>query len=241
MAVNRFFHPPSYATVDEQQLLESLIVESIQVFGMDVVYIPRVGNDDPVYLEDRLVRFEEAIPLEMYLKSFDGFQGDGHFMSNLGVEIRDAVTFSVANLRFMQEVGTARGFTRPREGDLIYYPFSNSCFEIKFVDKFTVHYPLGKLYTYDVRCELFEYSGQTFATGNPLIDSVMGIMSQDMIFRSIQTEDGMALKTEDGFFILPEDYDEEVVDPLDDALDLQVEADTIIDWSENDIFSEGRF
>lgn len=242
MATNPFFHPPTYGTSGEQGLLDDLIVESIQIHGMDIAYIPRVDVDpDPVYQEATQVRFEEALPVEVYLKSFDSFQGDGHFMSNLGVEVRDAVTFTVANTRFQAEVGQARGWSRPREGDLIYYPFNGKCFEIKWVDKFVMHYPLGTLYTYDMRCEVFEYTGQVFATGNALIDAVQGDLSLDVIYRSIQTEDGMALKTEDGFFLMPEDHDEFEIDPLDDALDIQTEADTFIDFSERDVWSEGTY
>jgi hypothetical protein len=55
--------------------------------------------------------------------------------------------------------------TRPREGDLIYFPLSRSLFEINFVEHESPFYPLGKRYSYFLTCEMFSYSMEKIATG----------------------------------------------------------------------------
>ena len=49
-----------------------------------------------------LSKFQEAIDIEMYLKSMEGFEGDGQFLSKFGLEIRDQVTFTLASKRWDQ-------------------------------------------------------------------------------------------------------------------------------------------
>ena len=100
-------------------------------------YIPRkLNNYDPVYGADDQSSYEQAIMIEMYIKSINGFSGDGSFLSKFGLEIRDQVVFSVAQRIFSEEVGTVTTQVRPNEGDLIYFPLNNKCFQIKFVNKY---------------------------------------------------------------------------------------------------------
>jgi hypothetical protein len=45
-------------------------------------------------------------------------------------------------------------------------------FEIKFVEHENPFYQVGKLFTFKMQCELFEYSGEDFDTGSNLIDQI---------------------------------------------------------------------
>jgi len=54
-------------------------------------------------------------------------------------------------------------------------------FEIKFVEHENPFYQLGKLYTYKLSCELFEYSEEDFTTGFTDIDKIVEI-SEDVAF-----------------------------------------------------------
>jgi hypothetical protein len=67
--------------------------------------------------------------IEMYIKSVNGFTGDGDFMSKFGVEIRDQVVFSVAQRRFKEDISSITTQPRPTEGDLVYFPLNNKCFQ----------------------------------------------------------------------------------------------------------------
>ena len=100
-------------------------------------YIPRkLNNYDAVYGADDQSSYENAYPIEIYIKNVDGFQGDGNFMSKFGLEIRDRVVFSMAQRIFNEEIGTFTNQVRPNEGDLIYFPLNKKCFQIKYVNKF---------------------------------------------------------------------------------------------------------
>ena len=60
--------------------------------------------------------------------------------------------------------------TRPKEGDLIYFPLGDRLFEIKFVEHEKPFYQLQKNYVYELRCELFRYEDEVIATGIDEID-----------------------------------------------------------------------
>lgn len=238
MATNIFFS--NYDNTDEQQLHEELIIESIQMFGEDMYYIPRKINAyDPIYGEDAQSSYEAAYLMEIYIKSVDGFQGDGTFLSKFGLEIRDRVTFTIAKRTFDEEVGVNEEQLRPNEGDLIYFPLNKKCFQIKFVDKHQMFYPLGALPTYDLQCELFEYSGETMNTGIEEIDSLQQHINENALDYALRTEDGLVLIAEDGDYLLNELY---LQDPLVSGAEendyIQAETGDIIDFSSKDPFSE---
>ena len=172
----------------EQRLIEDLIIESIKFYGRDFYYIPRKesGSFDQIYGEDPRKSFEEAHLIEMYIKNVEGFEGEGDLLGRFGLEIRDQTTLTVAIRRFEELlVGnsglSAMGLTRPREGDLIFMDFvrpdpkypgkAGMFFEIQFVEHEAMFYQAGSLQTYDLRCESFTYSNETFATGVDAIDA----------------------------------------------------------------------
>ena len=131
------------------------------MYGEDMYYCPRVlKNYDPLYTADDSSEYDSAYLVELYIKSVDGFSGDGNFLSKFGVEIRDQVVFSIAQRVFNQEIGTQTKQIRPNEGDLIYFPLNNKCFQIKYVNKFEMFYQFGALQTWELTCELFEYSNE---------------------------------------------------------------------------------
>ena len=61
--------------------------------------------------------------------------------------------------------------TRPREGDIIFFPLGARLFEVKFVEHEEPFYQLGKNYVYQLKCELFEYEDEVIDTGIDIIDS----------------------------------------------------------------------
>jgi hypothetical protein len=154
---------------NEQNLLEDLVVESIQAFGHENTYLPRTQNNvDNIFGEDPTSSFESAYPIEMYIKTTDGFEGEGAFVGRFGLEIREQITFSIA-----QRTWKGLGLTaRPLEGDLIWFGLAQKLFEIQFVEHQAIFYQLGKLPVYDLSCEFFEYSSEDIDTGIEAIDAV---------------------------------------------------------------------
>jgi len=179
MAVNRYFNQTAFAP--EQDLMQDLIDESIQIYGHDVHYIPRdTVNLDTFLGEDPLTAFTTTYPIEMYLKTLESFQGQSEFISKFGLHIEDQATFIVSQRRFNSAVVDAVDsantvISRPREADLIYIemtPNNRYLFEIKFVEDKERLFQLGKLYTYELRCELMNFTNEKVNTNVDEIDEV---------------------------------------------------------------------
>ena len=237
MATNFFFN--NFRSSQEQLLLEDLIIESIRIYGEDMYYIPRkLNNYDSVYGADDQSSYENAYPLELYIKSIDGFSGDGDFMSKFGIEIRNQVIFSVAQRRFSEEVGEYTTQVRPNEGDLIYFPLNKKCFQIKYVNKFEMFYQLGALQTWEMTCELFEYSDEQLKTGIPEIDSLQTKFSTNILDFAFKDENGNYLMTEDGNYIIKENTQIEDLIAAADNNQIQSESDQFVDFTAYDPFSE---
>lgn len=235
---NFFFN--NFQSSQEQTLLENLIIESMSIYGHDTLYIPRkLNNYDDVYGADDQSSYEVAYPIVMYIESYDGFKGDGNFMSKFGLEIRDQVVFSMAQRTFNEEIGQYTTQLRPNEGDLIYFPLNNKCFQIKFVDKFQMFYQLGKLYTWKCTTELFEYSGELLNTGIPEIDSLQKKFSTNILDWTINQQDGYEIKTEDGDYLILENASLNDLVMASDNDEIQSESDLFVDFSSSDPFSEG--
>lgn len=199
MATSTYFS--KFDHLNEQKLIENIIIESIRIYGHDVFYMPRTSNNlDDLLGEDPLTKFDNAYPIEMYIKSVDGFEGEGSFISKFGLEIRQQVTFSLARSTW-SELGLTNV---PKEGDVIYFPLTQKLFEIQFVVNEAVFYQSGALQTFDLQCELFEYSDEDIDTGITAIDSIEETESYVQTFPITFTDQGFIL-TEDGSFIINED------------------------------------
>ena len=167
MATNLYFN--NVASNAEQELINGLTSEVIKIHGMDVFYIPRtVVKEDLIMGEDVLSKFTTAYEIEMYLKGTEGFGGEGDLVSKFGLDVRDEVIFTVHKDRF--EIAT--NMAKPREGDLVFLPINKGLFEIKFVEHEQPFYQAGKNYSFDITCELFQYSEEQLETGIADIDAI---------------------------------------------------------------------
>jgi len=180
MPTNLYFNNfPNDQVTSEQLLVEDLVIEAMQMHGMDVYYLPRSSGDsvDMLYGEDTLKQYTVAYPLEMYLEDVTGMEGEGDFMSKFGLEIRDEMTLLVSRKRFRYTTG-ASNLIRPREGDLIYVPLVQNFFEITFVEHENgqaMYYTLGRgrggnVYVYALKMKQFVFSEEYIVTGIDEID-----------------------------------------------------------------------
>jgi hypothetical protein len=178
----------------------------------------------------------------MYIKNVDGFQGEGDFLSKFNLEIRDQITFTVSRSVFSEEIGSPMSVDRPREGDLIYFPLNRKIFEIKFVEHEPIFYQMGALQMYDLKCELFEYNGEMFNTGDPEIDFLYnttflgGIQSSTLLTDQYNSQ---TIVLENGDVLVTEGDSIEEIDLAADNDTIQREADDFLDFSEKNPFSEG--
>lgn len=180
MATSHYFQHFSPAATGEQNLMEDVIVESIQIMGHNCHYLPREAwnGDDKIFGENPQSKFTRAYTIEMYLANVEGYEGDGDFFSKFGLEIRDTSNFVVSRRAFERYVPSSIAI-RPREGDLIFVPVMNKIFEIKFVEEELMFFSLGKRnpFIYELRCELFRYSNEQIDTGIDEVDHVEHTLS----------------------------------------------------------------
>ena len=177
MPLNPFFLQGS---ASEQRLVQDLINEQLKIYGVEVFYMPRkfVGTDD-VMKENIVAKFDDSFALEAYVQNYEGFAGSGDLMTKFGVRTTDELTLVISRERYEDFVSVfysdgedeTKLTSRPKEGDLIYFPLSDSLFEVKFVEHEQPFYQLGKLYMYQLTCELYEYEDAVIDTSIEEIDN----------------------------------------------------------------------
>ena len=159
----------------EQNLYEDILIEAIQFYGQDVYYLPReIVDREEIFLDSIQSQFSDAYKVEVYIENTDAFDGEGDLFTKFGIELRDQATFVIARRRWRELVGDrlADNQFRPREGDVIYLPLSESLFEVKKVETESPFYQLSQLPQFRMQCELFEFSDEDFDTGIESIDQV---------------------------------------------------------------------
>lgn len=172
MPTNVFFSPK---VITEQDMYEDIVIESLKMYGQDVLYCPRqILTRDFILGEDVESKFDMAYTIEAYIENTEGFEGEGNLLAKFGMEIRDECTFIVARRQWERLVGFYEydGPGRPAEGDIIFLPLSKSFFEISFVEHEQPFYQLSNLVVYKLQCRLFEYNEEDFDTGYDEIDAI---------------------------------------------------------------------
>jgi len=176
MALNPFFLQGSQG---EQRLVQNLINEQLKIYGVEVTYIPRkFVRKQTIIKEVQSSAFDDNFLLEAYLNTYEGYSGQGDIMTKFGVSLRDEVTLTISRERFEDFISPFLEAdedyelaSRPREGDIIFFPLGERLFEVKFVEHEEPFYQLGKNYVYQLKCELFEYEDEVIDTGIDAIDS----------------------------------------------------------------------
>jgi len=163
-------------SAQEQTFIENLMVESIELYGQDIYYLPRTYvNRDTILNEVETSTFTQALQVRAYVNNVEGWEGQGELLSKFGVRIEDKTTFVFSRKKFTEKVddnATLNVEGRPNEGDLIWFPRTKHLFEIKFVEAERPFYQLGKGYVWECQCELFEYNDEDLDTGVAEIDAV---------------------------------------------------------------------
>jgi hypothetical protein len=177
MSTNLYFNNYPKNITSEQLLVEDLVIEAMQMHGMDVYYMPRTSRDEVDYIfgEDPLKQYTRAYPIEMYLENVTGMEGEQDFISKFGLEIRDEITMLVSRRRFKSIVPQVR----PKEGDLIYVPLVDGFFELVFAEhenEQSMFYSLGRgrggnIYVYALKLKQFVFSNEIVNTGIEAIDN----------------------------------------------------------------------
>ena len=175
MVLNPFFQQGAKS---EQGLIQDLINEQLKMYGVEVHYMPRKYISEKTIIREVVrSKFDDAYPLEAYVNTYDGYAENPVMLSKFGIQATNEITLTISRERFEDYISplikneeNIKLSTRPKEGDLIYFPLGDRLFEIKFVEHEKPFYQLQKQYIYELRCELFRYEDEVIDTGIDAID-----------------------------------------------------------------------
>ena len=177
--LNPFFQQGSRG---EQNLVQDLINEQLRMYGVEVYYLPRKYITEKKVLREVIQSvFDDAYPIEAYVDNYDGYGDNPTILSKFGIQALNELTITISKERFETYISplirneeNIKLSTRPKEGDLIYFPLGDRLFEIKYVEHERPFYQLQKNYVYELRCELFRYEDEVIDTGVSEIDDTIG-------------------------------------------------------------------
>ena len=176
--LNPFF---TQGTKSEQSLVQDLINEQLRMYGVDIFYIPRKYITEKTVLREVVQsKFDMALPLEAYVDNFDEYAGAGTILSKFGIQSQDEVRLVISRERFenyisplIEDQTNIKLSTRPKTGDLIWFPLDDRVYEVKDIEYAKPYYQLQDLYVYELTCELFRVEDEVIATGIEEIDNVL--------------------------------------------------------------------
>jgi len=176
MVLNPFF---TQGTSSEQNLVQSLINEQLRMYGVDIYYIPRKYMTEKTVIREVVQsKFDSALPIEAYVDNYDAYSGAGDVLSKFGIESKDEVRLIISRERYenyitplIQGQANIKLSTRPKGGDLIWFPLDDRLYEIKDIEYAKPYYQLQNLYVYELYCELFRYQDEVIDTGIDDIDN----------------------------------------------------------------------
>ena len=262
VVMNPYFqHGDGIGNASEKYLYEDLIIEGLKIYGNLIYYMPReMVNRDLVLGEDVNSKFKNALPIEMYFETTEGFAGQQELINKFGLEIREDTTLVVSKRRFHNKVDTRVALTvpgRPNEGDILFFPLMNSFFEIQFVEDQEPFFQLGNLPVYKLKTTRFEYSSEKIDTGRSEIDIAEDRLSIDQLQHQLVQEDGTGflLETTDtvlknyDYLVLEShvdvnlatqtrDYADNATYEADAGFGTASTADDILDFTERNPFGE---
>lgn len=242
------------------QYMPRTIFNEIEEFGEDPlskfdlavpieVYVNNLENfqGEGDFLSKFNLEIRDQITLTMARRRWDQIRTEKLVdeIGNIYLTEDNPATYSANTDNYLLETGSANGYSisssRPLEGDLIYIPFINNgngaIYEIKFVEHERVFYQHGKLYTYEMTCELFRYSSERFDTGNNDIDIIESRLKRDILDYSYLMENSDIMQSEDGGYIVQEFRLESITSSANNELFTQ-RSFIDVDFSERNPFSE---
>ena len=170
MALNPFFLQGSPS---EQNLIQDLINEQLRMYGVEVYYMPRKYVSEKTVIREVIEsEFNESHPIEAYMENYEGYGDQTTILSKFGIQSTQEITLTISKERYENYIepliagqDNIKLSSRPKEGDLIYFPLGDRLFEIKYVEHERPFYQLQKNYVYELRCELFRLGDELIDTG----------------------------------------------------------------------------
>ena len=194
--LNPFFQQGSR---EEQSLIQDIINEQLRMYGVEVYYLPRQYVTEKTVIREVIEsKFEIAHPIEAYVENYEGYADNSSILTKFGIQATNEITLIISKERYEDYISplisgksNIKLSSRPKEGDLLYFPLGDRLFEIKYVEHEKPFYQLQKNYVYELRCELFRYEDEIINTGVDEIDDILigedGADNQDVFVGRTQT------------------------------------------------------
>jgi len=207
MVLNPYFQQ---GATSEQNLVQDLINEQLKIYGVEIYYLPRqYVTKNTVIREVIESKFTDAYPIEAYVDTYEGYEGVGTLLSKFGIQELDDLNLIISQERYssyitplIENIPNIELATRPKEGDLIYFPLGDRLFEIKYVEHEKPFYQLQKNYVYELRCELFRYEDEVIDVGVDAVDDTAVdkgyIQSLTLVTDAVQATAVTGIVTEGG-------------------------------------------
>ena len=194
--LNPFFQQGSKT---EQSLVQDLINEQLRIYGVEIHYLPRFYVTEKTVMREVIEsKFDSSYPIEAYVQNVDGYGDNPTILSKFGIESTNEITLVISKERFNDYISpliknepNVKLSSRPKEGDLLYFPLGDRLFEIKYVEHEKPFYQLQENYVYELRCELFQYEDEIIDTGvseiDDLLEGVEGVDGEEIFVGRTQT------------------------------------------------------
>ena len=180
----------------EQNLVQDLINEQLRMYGVEVYYLPRKYITEKTIIKEVVESlFDVALPIEAYVENYEGYGDNQVILSKFGIQSTHELTLTISKDRYANYISpltknlqNIKLSSRPKEGDLIYFPLGERLFEIKFVEHEQPFYQLLNNYVYKLKCELFRYEDEIIDTSIEEIDEEVSGIDDNIDGTNVRTQ-----------------------------------------------------
>lgn len=165
-------------TDEECNLFDSMVIEAIQVVGVDLTYIQLQESEFNALNDSEIQQLKQQFVIEAHIVEIQNFGGDMDMFGGFGLIPSDSAVFKLSITRFKQEAKQLN-IAEPREGDVLYDPVGNRLWEIRRV-KTDDHYYIGnKRYCWFVNCVIYQPKHEDdFDLDGVVFQGTLGDMTQ---------------------------------------------------------------
>ncbi|AXF41500.1 neck protein [Acinetobacter phage SH-Ab 15599] len=171
-------------TDGECDLYNDLVVEAIQVVGIDFKYIQLIESEHNALNDAEIKKLARQFTIEGEVIEIQNFGGEADIFSNWGVIPSDTAVLRFAMSRFKEE-SKPFNISEPKEGDVLYDPVGNRLWEIRRVRTDDTYYVGAKRYSWIINCTIYQpkhedaFDNQDYVFQGVLDDLAKGLPSQD--------------------------------------------------------------
>ena len=134
--------------------------------------------------------------------------------------------------------GTYSAWQQPREGDVLYFPMVDKLFEIKHVVQEDLFYQFGLLTTYELVCDLFEYSSERFFTNVAAIQLIANNYTYDVFHNEILDSANNVLRDSSNNVLIDEEFRIDTKDAFANNQLFRIHSNDVVNWSEDNPFDD---